>query len=178
MDFKWEEYREKIAKLQNNREKVPLNDLKTKYRKAYTALINDIKDQSEYLLLDFIFGGMPFDMSEKEEWKAFIDRAKACLKEADVARAIRKISRAIFQDYDPDKALEIAAEAICPKIRRQAYAPYWVKHCRPGDDGEIWNDLIQMRWDPEDKIWEAPDRLSWRFMLPPTMELIREEGRA
>lgn len=176
-DFTWKEYLEKLEKLKKNREKVPLEELKTKYKKPYTELLQDIKEKTEIMLLHFLFEGLPFNMSEKAEWQAFVDRVNEAIREEKQAGTFREISRAVFKDYDPDKALDIAARTIWPRIWYRAYAPYWLKHCRKDKDGRSWNDLIQMRWRQEWQIWEAQDGRSWRIMLPPSEFQIREEEK-
>nr|WP_325300214.1 hypothetical protein [uncultured Dysosmobacter sp.] len=175
MGFTWAGYLGKLEKLRKNREQVPLADLRGKYRKPYMELLRDIKADTETMLIHFLVGGLPFDMSEKAEWDSFVNRVNEIIREANKAGTFKEISRAIFREYDPDKALDIAARTIWPKVWYRAYSPYWIRHCRKRDDGRTWNDLIRMRWRQEWQIWEAEDGTSWRAMLPPSEPQIREE---
>ena len=81
----------------------------------------------------------------------------------------------VFEEYDADKALDIAAEKLHPRIWLEAYPEYWLKHCIIENDRPIWNDLIQMRWNSDLQIWESRDGTSVTIMLPPTAELIERE---
>lgn len=175
MENRWEEYLEKVEKLRKNREKVPLEALKTKYRKSYNALLSEIKTETEFFIFQFAFGGLPFRKGEDSEIEAFIQRANSVLDAERAAGTFREISRAVFVEYDPEKALEVAAAKVWPRIWFEAYSPYWIRHCIRQEGGDVWNDLIEMRWHDEWCIWLAPDGRSWTLMLPPTQELVRKE---
>lgn len=100
---------------------------------------------------------------------------KAIIDEEKAAGTFREIARAVFEEYDADKALDIAAEKLHPRIWLEAYPEYWLKHCIIENDRPIWNDLIQMRWNSDLQIWESRDGTSVTIMLPPTAELIERE---
>lgn len=175
MEDDWRTYLEKVEKLKKNREKVPLEVLKTKYKIPYSALLQEIKTKTEKVLLQFLVGGLPFKKGEGSEVQAFIQRVNKILAEEKAAGTFREISRAVFAEYDPEKALEVAAAKVWPRIWFEAYSPYWIRHCIRQEGGDVWNDLIEMRWHDEWCIWLAPDGRSWTLMLPPTQELVRKE---
>lgn len=173
--FEWEDYLKRIQILKKNREQVPLEELRTKYKRPYTALLQDIKKKTEVMLFHSLIDGLPFNNNEKEEWRAFSLRVKKAFQEEKRCGTFRRITQAVFHEYDPDKALEISALTLWPRIWYQAYGPYWLKHCIKQDNGEIWNDLIQMKWNSGTQTWRSKDGSSCSLMLPPTEELLRED---
>ncbi|MFR5517274.1 MAG: hypothetical protein ACLTIW_09770 [Blautia sp.] len=175
MEFSWGDYLGDIKKLRKNKENVPIEILKTKYAEPYNELLEKIRRETEKILFQFIFGGILMRKDEPEERDAFLRKAQAIIDEEKAAGTFREIARAVFEEYDADKALDIAAEKLHPRIWLEAYPEYWLKHCIIENDRPIWNDLIQMRWNSDLQIWESRDGTSVTIMLPPTAELIERE---
>lgn len=182
MEFTLHEYEELLQKLRKNRENVPLEQLKTKYAKPYNELLQKIKKHTSKIMLQFLFSGMPLKPRTKEDpedaavSRRFLEAAKRIINEEQQAGVFGEISRAVFLEYSIEKALDIAAEKIYPRILYEAYAPYWLRHCSIRmDQGYIYNDLIQMMWVPKWNVWISHDGTELMLMLPPTMELIKKE---
>lgn len=111
------------------------------------------------------------------DFQTFLKRTELILRQEK--ENIRRIGRAVFQDYDPDEALDILVNKIQPRIWYQAYGPYWVSCCRE-DHGKTVSDLLPgMEWDPKTGLWIKSENgiRSWTVMLPPTMELLEKEYR-
>lgn len=176
MKISYEEYQDKLRKLRINREKVPLQVLQTKYKEPYRQLLQEIKKLSEEILKSFVFGGMKFDLENESELKEFISAAQAVIDQEEEVGTFQEISQAVFQEYDAEKMLDIAARKILWRVWYEAYAPYWIKHCILQCDGNvIWNDLIKMKWDAGSGVWTSMDGESFTLMLPPTRELIKQQ---
>lgn len=175
MEFSWGDYLGDIKKLRKNKENVPIEILKTKYAEPYNELLEKIRRETEKILFQFLFGGILMRKDEPEERDAFFRKAQAIIDEERAAGTFREIARAVFEEYDADKALDIAAEKLHPRIWLEAYPEYWLEYCIIENDRPIWNDLIQMRWNSDLQIWESRDGTSVTIMLPPTAELIERE---
>ena len=177
MEFSWEDYLEDIKKLRKNKEGVPIEILKTKYAQPYNELLEKIRRETEKILFQFLFGGILIRKDEPEERDAFFRRAQAVIDEERAAGTFREIAKAVFDEYDAEKAIGVAAEKLHPRIWLEAYPEYWLKHCVTENDRSIWNNLIQMRWNSDLQVWESENGASVMLMLPPTEELIEKERR-
>lgn len=125
----------------------------------------------------FLMDGIRVSEDPGKDFQTFVKRIKLILKQEQ--GSFREIGRAVFQDYDPDKALGILANRIQPRIWYQAYGPYWVSCCRE-DTGKTVCDLLPgMEWDPKTELWMKSENgiRFWAVMLPPTMELLEKEYR-
>ena len=75
-------------------------------------------------------------------------------------------------------ALFFALLPIRNKIRYEAYAPYWLSHCKPVDERDsetgftYYNDLVDMYWAWQWQEWKKKDKWCVAIMLPPTKGLI------
>lgn len=162
-------YQKNLLKLQENRRRVPMDLLKTKYRKSYNQLIHEIENDTKDLMVSILFDGLKFNQGDEDELYGIIDRANQIIEEEKKAGTVWEIRNAIFVEYNIKKAIDIAIEKICPRIMHEAYAPYWKKHCIIQDDGIITNDIIHMCWRPDYEIWEKQEdnMKKWTLMLPP-----------
>ena len=100
-------------------------------------------------------------------------------------REIRAAAMAYRETGDLD-TLFFALLQVHNKIRYEAYAPYWLSHCKPVDDHDseteftYYNDLIDMYWAWQWQEWKKKDVWCVTVMLPPTgglMDLAYREGR-
>lgn len=164
MDFSMDEYRENVEKLRKNKEKVPLEILKTKFAKGYRDLVCRIKNQTEMLIILQISAGMLILKEDQCEIKEITNRIQKIIDQEKMIMI--KIGHLIFSEYDIDKAMELATEKIAYPCFREAYAPYFRKKCHQ-EDGIFKCDLLPgMIWNPENEIWISPDG-RFTLMLPP-----------
>ena len=175
MENLYQECLKNLEKLRKNRENVPSEMLRTKYRVPYQNLLLQIKSATKNLVHAYIFSALVFNPAEKGAIQEFTDRANRILKEEEDAGTFRKISHAVFLEYDLKKALDIVADKIIPRIWLEAYADYWLSHCIRRNGCPIYNDLIKMEWDDKLQLWVGPDKASWTLMLPPTRDLMDAE---
>ncbi len=173
MANKWIELTEKAERLRKNRESIPLETLRTKYRKSFAKLNSEIQQLLQEFLHSLLFGGLRFDREEKAQFLSCFQKMERIMKEERSAGTFQEISRAMYQEYNPEKALGVAAAKIYPRVILEAYAPYWLAHCVRREDG-IWNDLINMHWDEPTRLWVS-DKGEACIMFPPEEREIRKE---
>lgn len=179
-EFDYEKWKSDIEKLKKNREHVPEDLLRTKYAKGYNKLLEEIREGTEamvrYMLISGLLIEADWDDSEnnpdgKKAVDDLITRIESTINLAKIAGTFRRISYAATRDYDPEAAMELA-ESIRETIDREAYAPYWEKHCSLQENGTvIWNDLISMRW-LKNNTWIALNERSWRLAWPPPKKMV------
>lgn len=181
MNFTFEEYQKKLEIYRKNKQNVPLKELKTRYASGYNKLISDLKKMTEEILICVCTSGMLIikqDLSEPGgSGHEVIDVLNSIIEKARQEGSMRKISRAVFMEFDIYKAMEIAAEKIWQPAWYNAYGPYWTEKCRT-ENGDIICDMLPgFTWDPDCSVWiqKKDGTVSFTAMLPPTMELIRKE---
>ena len=181
MDFTWEEYQKKLETYRKNRENVPLETLKTKYAKGYNKLKSDLKKMTEEILCSIVTSGMLILKEDCEPGKSgmeVIDGINRIIEKEKAAGTMKEIGRAVFRDYDIEKAMEITAERIHQPAWYLAYGPYWVSKCRSENGITTCSLLPGFIWDDECGLWvqeKNGNTVSFTIMLPPTMDLIRKE---
>ena len=90
---------------------------------------------------------------------------------------IRAAVSGYLGDDDQD-AFFLSLLPIHLKIWYEAYAPYWLEHCRPVSDRDdeaeftYYNDLIDMYWVGEWQGWKRKGKWEVTIMLPPTKGLV------
>ena len=181
MDFTWEEYQKKLETYRKNRENVPLETLKTKYAKGYNKLKSDLKKMTEEILCSIVVSGMIILKEDCEPGKsgmAVIDGINRIIEKEKDAGTMKEIGRAVFRDYDIEKAMDITAERIWRPAWYRAYGPYWESKCRTENGITVCSLLPGFTWDEECGLWlqeEDGKTVSFTTMLPPPMDLIRKE---
>lgn len=178
MDEKdFEKLKKDLRKLKGNREKVGEAVLRSRYGPAYRRLLEEIRHAAQTMAKDILFGGLEFREQDigSEGFQAFIENSNQIIKEE--AEAFRAYSRDIFRGYDICAAAGRLGR-VALRIEYEAYGlHYWLRHCRTVDD-RIWNDIIRMWWEPAEGVWairENGNSIRWRYLPPPTEELIREK---
>lgn len=99
-----------LQKLKTNKEKVPLEILKTKYKAAYEQLVEDIKREGVSLVKQIVSETPEWLKNKKvdeEQVQEISDIWDELYKEGDYAR---KIGRALFQEYSINETLRLANE--------------------------------------------------------------------
>lgn len=181
MNFTWDEYQKKLETYRKNRQNVPLEELKTKYASGYNKLTADLKKMTEEILTQVCTSGMLIfkqDLEPGGSGRKVVNGINWIIEKARQGGTMKEISRAVFQEFDIDKAMEIAAEKIWQPAWYNVYGPYWAAKCRT-ENGDIICDVLPgFKWDPECGIWiqsREDGTITFTAMLPPTMELIRKE---
>lgn len=169
-----------FEKYKKNRENVPLETLKTKYRKPYEALKLKLKEELQWYVRQLSFLGI-YEVLKKDKddlipvWREQIDK----IYQEEEAKGLPKLlGRAIYRHMDMREFETLVCETLTNRIHYEVYAPYWLKNCRT-ENGKITNDLLDgMVWDPELNLWEGKTKEGnpcWTVKLPPTQELIDKE---
>lgn len=168
-----------IAKYKKNRENVPLSELKTKYGVPYEKLKAAIAGDLRTAVISVMVIGCRIRKKDAAEADTFKKAANKIVDEEWNGHGVGKeVAAAVFKEYDLEKALTIACIKIHTRIWYEAYAPYWLTHCKKDGD-RITNDIIGMTWDPEHQLWEKTEdgRKSVTIMLPPTLEECEAEKK-
>ena len=99
-----EELEQLLLKLKHNREKVPLNMLKTKYRPAYEALCRDISRKASDYLKQITLSGIRVQEEHADEAAAVVNRAIAD------SGLLNQLSEAAFKEQDIVKIDALAGQ--------------------------------------------------------------------
>nr|DAJ22998.1 MAG TPA: hypothetical protein [Caudoviricetes sp.] len=109
-----------VAKLKKNKECVPIEDLKTKYKKAYDKLKIDIKVLAEQIMEKIINEELHFinDEEGREAYNEIQDLVNKIGSEGES----KKLGRCLTKEYDVDGFL-LRVENIRGRVM-DLYAPY------------------------------------------------------
>ena len=160
-----------IATLRKNRENVPLELLKTKYKKPYAKLKEEIRAQfeiymKELSLLGILKIGPDMTPEEQKEMEAGIQKI---IDEETAAGHLRECAKAVFEEFDLKKAENLICGYFTERIKYEVYAPYWLEHIHQEPDGKVTSDLLPgMTWHPEAGVWVSFSEPSFTLMMPPT----------
>ena len=170
-----------IATLRKNRENVPLELLKTKYKKPYAKLKEEIRAQLEIYLKELTLLGIlkigPDLTPEKQ--KEMAEKIQSIIDEGVAAGYVKEISHAVFEEFDLKKAENIACGYFTSRVQYEIYAPYWLQHIHQEENGRYTSDLLQgMTWHPENGgVWVDFSEPSFTLMMPPTQEEIDKKHK-
>lgn len=98
------EYRSLLDSLRRNKENVPLETLKTKYRKPYEQLTQSIQSMTREILQEVTLDDLQIELAEADQRYLEINSA---IRESGI---MKKISRAAFIQQDADLVLEYAGQ--------------------------------------------------------------------
>ena len=142
------------------------------YHKKLVAYRKTIWTEAGEILKSYLFRGMLCRSDIGSDENALIERTYVLLDAGVKAGALKQLYRTLFQSYSVDEMLK-AATPWKNKLMYEAYAPYWLAHCRWSEEKRMYfNDIYGMYWDSDNGIWEDENGASWRFDMPPTAELI------
>lgn len=152
-----------FSKLKSNREKVPLEQLQTKYAKAYNALVAAIEAYARWFTEEYIntlaIGEMPGD----DSGIAWLHKKIATIRaeEKKSGGLERQIRDALIVDLDNDKFMD-RVYRLHERLQNEAYNPYQQRFNRrlestTGPDGKPWiyNSLFEAWWLPNPKYEEG-----------------------
>lgn len=160
-----------IATLRKNRENVPLELLKTKYKKPYAKLKEEIRAQFEIYMKHIIVLGIlktgPDLTGAKAE--SMVNQIQKIIDEEKAAGHQKEVTHAVFEEFNLAKAENLACGYYTDRVKYEAYAPYWLEHIHQGPDGKVTSDLLPgMTWHPEAGVWVSFSEPSFTLMMPPT----------
>lgn len=98
------EYRSLLDSLKRNKENVPLETLKIKYRKPYEQLTQSILSMTREILQDIALKGLQIERAEADQKYLEINTA------ISGSGIMKKISQAAFIQQDADLVLEYAGQ--------------------------------------------------------------------
>lgn len=171
MELDLKKLEQDIATLRKNRENVPLELLKTKYKKPYAKLKEEIRAQfeiymKELSLLGILKIGPDMTPEEQKEMEAGIQKI---IDEETAAGHLRECTKAVFEEFNLAKAENLACGYYTDRVKYEAYAPYWLEHIHQEPDGKVTSDLLPgMTWHPEAGVWVSFSEPSFTLMMPPT----------
>lgn len=160
-----------IATLRKNRENVPLELLKTKYKKPYAKLKEEIRARFEIYVKHLIMLGILKTGPDLTGAKAqsMVDQIQKIIDEEKAAGHQKEVTRAVFEEFNLAKAENLACGYYTDRVKYEIYAPYWLEHIHQEPDGKVTSDLLPgMTWHPEAGVWVSFSEPSFTLMMPPT----------
>lgn len=157
-----EELKKSVERLRKNRENVPLETLKTKYKEAYEKLLEEIRDQATEILNRETMSGIRIRKADKD----ILDRIQETVNKGQFAK---QAGKALFKHFSVEKFVEIvenSREAVMA-----VWIPYWQSFCciyatpenweEPFPPPKIYNELTdEFLVDEEKNLWEK--RPEWK----------------
>lgn len=170
-------FEEAFKKLKRNRENVPFEQLMTQYAGPYKALLSKVTAGADWFASRYIeelaFPRHPQDT----EGNAWLDnRIEAILQ--DEHRPGGKVERyraALIDRLDEDEYYQLVYE-IYDRLYREAFTPYWQRHCHRLEDGVIYNDIFNKIWWPKEDgapgngCWVTRDYTGHDIRYPPHLK--------
>ena len=144
-----------LARLIHNREKVPLEQLQTRYAKAYNTLIAELEWDADWFADAYIeslaFPRHPEDHAGNE----WLDKKIAAILEEErrPGGLVERYRAALTERMDRNEFEQLVWERY-NRLEQEAFMPYWNRHCRwAGEPGNRWiyNDIFK-------KWWYSPER--------------------
>lgn len=185
--FNYSETKDAVRKLQKNEQNIGKDVLRQKYGKPYKQLLADIGYGTGKMIAAVCAGTIDTALEHKDGipdqlWKKLMDDVRRIRDEEDRAGTFDRIRRAVFEDYDLDKAIDIAFQRFGIRIKYEALPPVWLYFCRQLPDGRFRNDMTGMTWMPSSEdgpgFWEKRTEdgtHEYSFRLPPTWAEIAKE---
>lgn len=187
-DRKWlDKMASDLDKLRHNREKVPLQELQTRYSKAYNTLVAEVECDADWFFSRYLeclaFPRHPED-KEGNEW---LDRRISAILEDEKKPGgrVERYRLALTRDMDRP-AFEQLVWEIYDRMEREAFDPYWQRHCRwagPPNNRWIYNDIFRKWWYGPDRrgegktgFWIDKDYKSEDGRFPPNIGEDKEHG--
>jgi len=187
MDIKayMDEFGVRFLRLKNNRDNIPLEQLTTKYAKAYNALVEWLEKYAEWFTQEYInclaLSENPKDTAGNEWLRKKIEAIKA--EERKPGGLYQRIRDSLIEDLD-QKEFEMNVWRLWDRLEKEAYDPYLQRYNRwIGEPGNRWiyNSLLDLYWLPDEKweeggYWIKQDRSYGRMGYPPRIGADPEGG--
>lgn len=164
------EFEANFSRLKSNREKIPLEQLTTKYAKAYNKLVADIEAYAEWFAGEYIKALAIRRHPKDGAGNAWLQKKVASILEEErkPGGLYQQLRDALIEDLDQEKFRD-RVWRIHDRLMREAYDPYqqrfnkWIG--KPGNRW-IYNYLFGWFWNPDTERYGHPywmDR-DWNFM--------------
>lgn len=151
-----------VERLKRNRENVPLETLKTKYKAAYEGLLTEIQGQATEILNRETMSGILIRKGDKD----ILARIQSAMDEGQFAK---QAGKALFKEYSVEKFVEIVEKARAEAMA--VWIPYWQGFCciyatpenweEPFPPPKIYNELTdEFLVDEEKNLWQK--RPEWK----------------
>lgn len=163
-----------FEKLCHNREKVPLQQLRAKYARSYNTLVAEVIDGADWFFQKYMetlaFPIHPQDLAGND-WLA---RRIAAIgtEEKKPGGLVEQYRAALIERLAMDEYENLVYLGYERRLR-EAFDPYWQRHCRRLDSGWIYNDIFKKFWwektegHPESGCWISSDYTGHDFRYPP-----------
>lgn len=164
-------FEEAFKKLMLNREKVPLEQLETQYAGPYKALLTKVTKLADWFADRYMKELAVPRHPEDTEGNGWLDkRIEAILQdERKPGGRVEQYRTALVDRLDGYGFYQLVYE-IYDRLRREAFNPYWQRHCHRMADGVIYNDIFNKLWWPEEGCWINSDYKTGRdFRYTPQM---------
>lgn len=114
-----------LSRLANNRKSVSLETLQTKYAKAYSALLADIREYAEWFMQEYLQVLSPYLDPNKTEANEWLRQkvAQIMQEERSFGGKFAEGTFALLNDYNRN-AFEVKVWEISERLASEAYAPY------------------------------------------------------
>lgn len=169
-----------FEKLKKNREKVPLEQLQTRYADAYNALVAEVQAGADWFAdtyIDLLVGHFPRHPKDiaGNEW---LDKLIAAIREQEAKPGgrVERYRAALLARLDMEEYRQLVWE-IYNRLEVEAFDPYWQRHNRwvgePGRRRWIYNDITRKFWwpktegYPESGCWINRDYTGHDSRFPP-----------
>lgn len=152
-----------FEKLKHNREKVPLQQLQTRWERPYNTLVAEVMDGALWFYRRFM-EDLDFPTHPKDEagnkWLA--DRmAQIEADEKKPGGLLDQFQTVLIDDLDIEKYYDLVGKSYERRLQ-EAYDPYWQRHCRwVGEPPQRWiySDIFRKYWWPKTEGY--PDSGCW-----------------
>ena len=180
-----EEFKVRFARLQSNREKVPMEQLTTKYAAAYNALVKWLEEYAEWFTAEYLkLCAVPIKPEDKvgNEWLA--KKSNAILAEERKPGGLyQRIRDSLIEDLNQEE-FEMNVWRLWDRLEKEAYDPYLQRYNRwIGKPGNRWiyNSLFDAYWLPDPEYseggyWIDVNRKYKRMNYPPKIGADSEGG--
>lgn len=168
-----------FEKLKKNREKVPLEELRTRYADAYNALVAEVQAGADWFAdayINLFISHFPLHPKDTagNEW---LDKRIAAIREQEAKPGgrVERYRAALLERLDRREYDQLVWE-IYSRIEVEAFDPYWQRHNRwVGEPGRRWiyNDITKKFWwpktedHPESGCWINQDYTGHDSRFPP-----------
>lgn len=173
-----------FKKLKANREKVPLEQLQTKYAEPYNALVAELTEAADWFADTYIdllkFPTHPRDTAGNEWLQRKIEIIRQ--QEAGPGGLVEQYRAALIDRLDMREYRD-KVWRIYDRLEREAFDPYWQRHNKwIGPPGRRWiyNDIFKKYWwEPKDgspACWINRDYTGQDSRFPPHIKEDKEEA--
>lgn len=171
-----EEAKVNFAKLKANREKIPLDQLTTKYAKAYNALVDWLEKYAAWFTQEYINCLALKENPEDTAGNEWLHKKLAAIKEEErkPGGLYQRIRDSLIEDLDEEE-FRMNVWRLYDRMEKEAWDPYQQRYNRwIGSPGNRWiyNALFDAYWLPnpeysEGGYWIDVHRQYKRMNYPP-----------